>query len=380
MIYDYYDTTDGTYIVYTNFMTLERGAFMVVSEEPEPDPYEEGGYTEPEGGDGNWDGTSDTVAVPSTPSIDVTTTGMITLYNPTEGELGLLATFLHSDNALFEAYKAMFGNINECLLGLGIIPYSFSSSEVTQVSNVVIGNIESGISMNKIDVQYVKVDMGSLNIAEFYGSFLDYSPYTQIEIYLPYIGTKTIDADIVMGKTLAVKYMIDVATGMCVAHLSVDGCVMYSFSGECMSLIPLTNSNYAQILQSHLNCAVSAITNVAKIVATEGAYTGMGVANMVGTTLENAPNLFKPHIQKTGSVSTTAGMLSPQTPYLIITRNVPAIPRENGLYNGYLSHITERLDLLRGFTQVEEIHLENVPATSDEIEEILTLLKEGVIL
>ena len=374
MAYDFFNTLSGLLV------TDDNKYFRVRGSSSDPDPYDIGGYIEPDGGDGDWDSTTDIIPVPNVPSINVTTTGMISLYAPTVADLGLLYSFLHSNNKAFETFKTFFANINECLLGLGVIPYEFSSSEVAYTQNIMVGNIDSGLSMNKILHQFVKVDMGDVIIDEYYGSFMDYSPHTQIEIYLPYIGTKTFDADILIGKTINITYLLDVATGMCVAHISVNGTVMYSFSGECMTVIPLTNDDYSRIVQANISCAVSVATNVAKIVATEGGYTPMAVGNMAGTLIAESPNLNKPHIQKTGSLSTVAGMLSPQTPYIIITRDIPAISEYEGYFKGYQSFITSRLGALSGFTQVEELHLEGVPATADELDEIVDLLKDGVIL
>lgn len=347
---------------------------------PYTDPYAQGGYIGQDGGGGDWDSTSDTIPVPSVPNINAVESGLITLYLPTHTELYSLSSFLNSNNAMFESWKAMFGNVKECILGLGIVPVTLTQTQKTLMPSVKIGNISTGLSLYRATVQFVSVSLGTVTLNEYYGSFLDYSPHTQIEIYLPYIGTKTLDADVVMGKTIGVTYLIDIATGMCVANITVNGTVMYVFSGECMTLIPITNGNYAQILQAHLNCAVSAITNVAKIVASEGAYTPVGAANMVGTTLSNAPDLFKPHIQKTGSVSTAAGMLSPQTPYLIITRTKPAIPENQSFYKGYQSFIKATLGNLSGYTEVESVHLSGMSATSEEVDEIVSILEGGFII
>ena len=47
---------------------------------------------------------------------------------------------------------------------------------------------------------------------------------------------------------------------------------------------------------------------------------------------------------------------------------------------GYACGKTFKLGNLKGYTEVESIHLKEIPATSDELQEILNLLKSGVVL
>ena len=73
-------------------------------------------------------------------------------------------------------------------------------------------------------------------------------------------------------------------------------------------------------------------------------------------------------------------MLGVQTPYLIIERPRQSMPEGMNKYCGFPSNIRYKLYDLEGFTQVEYIHIEDVPATGEELAEIERLLKEGVIL
>jgi hypothetical protein len=70
----------------------------------------------------------------------------------------------------------------------------------------------------------------------------------------------------------------------------------------------------------------------------------------------------------------------PQYAYLILNRPIQSLPSGFGENFGYPSNVTRTLSALTGFTQVDEVHLNGINATSDELAEIETLLKEGVIL
>ena len=53
--------------------------------------------------------------------------------------------------------------------------------------------------------------------------------------------------------------------------------------------------------------------------------------------------------------------------------------RDYNTFRGYVSNITLALSECSGYTKVAEIHLENIPATSAELDEMDGLLKAGVI-
>ena len=76
----------------------------------------------------------------------------------------------------------------------------------------------------------------------------------------------------------------------------------------------------------------------------------------------------------------TGGMLSIQVPYLILTRPKQAIPGLQNKEQGYPAFVTRQLGSLAGYTEVESIHLQGIPGTSQELAEIEAALKEGVIL
>ena len=344
------------------------------------DPLSPGGYTEPDGGDGTWDNTSDSIPLPTVPNLSATASGFLNIYTPSIQEAKEFADFLHTNDTQLALYKTIFGNVQECVLGFGVIPVEFSSSDVERIPSVNVGNVPTGIGMYRVIPQYITASMGELDIEEYFGSYLDYSPNTQIEIYLPYIGTKTLDTDLLMGHTLGVTYYIDVASGTCTANITVDDNVIYVFTGECLATIPITQLDLSNIIQANVSMAISTVGNVVRTVASQGASAAREGLNFMSNLATNLPHMFKPHLQKTGALSTQSAMFAPQTPYLIITRNRPSVPETYDTHYGYPSNIKAVLSSLEGYTEVASIHLENVPATSDELDEIVSLLEGGVII
>ena len=86
-----------------------------------------------------------------------------------------------------------------------------------------LSEVDETVSGNKLLVTSNEViDMGSYKFEEYFGSFLDYSPYTKINMFLPYCGFIQLQAENVMGKTVSLKYSISFVDGTCLAQVSAD--------------------------------------------------------------------------------------------------------------------------------------------------------------
>lgn len=332
------------------------------------DPFKPGGNTETGGGTGNFDGTSDPIAIPNLPTLSAVDAGFITLFNPTLLQLNNLASYLWNGNFDLNQLRKLFANPMDAILGLSIVPVNVPSGNAREVN---VGNIPTGITMDIATTQYVAVDCGTLNVNEYWGAYLDYDPYTKAEIYLPYIGTHAIAVDDIMNKAVQVVYHIDILSGACIAYVKCGDSVLYSFSGQCAAVIPITSSDWSTVINAGLQIAAS----IGMLAATGG----KSAVSSASTILSTAANSMKPNIEKSGAISGVSGMLGIQTPYLILTRPRQALPANQNKYTGYPSFITEDTSQLVGYTEIEYIHLENLPATDDEIRELEEILRNGVI-
>lgn len=307
--------------------------------------------------------TQDTIATPETPPSYATSNDMFTLYNPSGGDLTNLANFLWSNTWSLDTFKKIFANPMDCILGLMVMPL-LGASVASKVMN--IGNISSGVTLHYFTSQFYDYDCGTFKIEEYYNSYLDYSPYTKVNIFLPFIGDHQLNTDEVMNKTIGVKYRFDIGTGDCVAFITVDGSVLYSFSGNCAARLPISGNNWSGLIPS-ITGAIAGAGAVAAGVPALGAASALAVTSM------------KESISHTGALSGSAGLMGVQTPYLIISRPRQVLPINQNSYTGYPSFITESLGSLSGYTEVESCHIDHVPATGAELEEIERLLKGGVV-
>lgn len=339
------------------------------------DPYDKGGGSATGGGGGTFGGgntifggSSDSIDIPPLPTASASEAGFITLFNPTLGQLNNLANYMWSDLFSLDTFKKIFADPMDCILGLSIVPVKPASAGTSAVK---IGNVSTDVSMNKTSSQYVAVDCGTIDVKEYWGAYLDYAPYTQCEIYLPYVGTKQISVDDVMNKAVHVVYHVDILSGACNAYVKCGDSVLYTYVGQCSSSIPISGNDWTNVL----NGAISVAGKIGLAMATGGAtalMSGVGAASSIISS-------SKPTVERSGAMSSTGGLLGIQKPYLILTRPKQALPENQNKYTGYPSFITMKLSDCSGYTEIDSTHLENMSCTDEETQEIENLLKSGVI-
>ena len=339
---------------------------------PGTDPYLPEDVAEPSapgGGTGTFSETGDTVGIPGLPALSAVDTGFITLFNPSAAQVKALANYMWSSSFDLTTFKNIVANPIDCILGLSIVPVNPSNAGSKVVT---VGNIPTDVTLPYLSSQYVEVDCGTLNVQEFWGSYLDYSPYTKMSLYLPYIGIVPLDIDDVMNASIEIKYHVDVLSGACVAYVLCNGTQLYTYVGQCSSNVPITSNDFTNTVNGILGIAGS----IGKLAADGGASAPTEAAGIAA----NAINALKPNIQKSGAMSGTGGLMGVQTPYLICQRPRQSVPRYQNEFTGYPSNITAQLSTLTGYTEVESIHLDGLSATQEEQQEIMDLLTSGVII
>lgn len=343
-------------------------------------PYDIG--TTDNGGDPNTPTPQDHITDSDLPTLSGLNLGIVTLYLPTTEQLQAIASFLWSDNVL-DNFKKYFNNFADNLLNLFVLPYH-PSGLVTRTFKV--GNMISEVT----DVEYTTQrfydePMGSINIEKLWDSYLDFSPYTKIEIYLPYLGLHSLDIDEIMcparmdgtlqrglGSVLSVVYRIDVLTGVIVAKVKINGEIRYQFEGKVGANIPLTGQTYASMVQG----IIQAGAGLATTIATGGLTAPLSAAAAVTGTI----NASKPSVERIGNISGDASMLATNVPYVVITRPNKPMLEEQEKYTGFPSYKSGTLSNFSGLTICEDVHVEGISCTEEERNAIVDWLKNGVIL
>lgn len=369
----------------------------------EPDPYTPvgGGTGDPSTGSPTGSPTSDTDPeesggngtqnihsdpIPLEPIIrlpDVSNLGFVKIYSPSSVELNSLATYMWSNTFDLNTLKKIFANPIDSVISLGVVPITIPSGGS---SHIFIGNIDTGINCTIAGQQYIDVDCGTIEVEEFYGSFMDYSPYTKCEIYLPFIGYKTLDVDMIMRKSINVTYRVDILTGSCVANIICNNSVIAQYVGNCLIVSPFTGSNFNAVFSGLISLTQAGLGVISGGVLA-GATGGIlnGVVQGIGSTVNQAGSIVgdimstKPQIEKSGAISSHSGLLGVLTPHLIITRPRTVVPENQNTLNGYPCLAFKNFSDLSGFTIVQQTNLKGIPCSEAELQKITNLLYQGVV-
>ena len=283
------------------------------------------------------------------------------IYNPTLEQVNQFGSWLWSSNFV-EQLKKLFSDPMQAIIGLHKV---YSPVQTSGQGTIKCGYLDSGVSSKLVSEQYVTVDCGSVDLQEYFGNVFDYPPYTEVSIYLPFIGIRQLDPSDVMRSTISVKYRIDVLTGACLAEVNVQrdaaGGTLYTFSGDAAVRYPVSSGSYMGI--------VSGLIGVATSVVSGNLLPALGGVTRLHT-----------NVERSGSFTGNSGAMGSKVPYLIISRPQTAMADKFETLSGYPSNTYTLLSDCKGFTQVKYCHVENLSATETEKKEIERLLKEGVIL
>ena len=309
----------------------------------------------------------------STPSIVPpvgSASALYKIYNPSQSQLDSFGQWLWSSSFVDQLLK-VFNNPMESIIGLHKV---YASPVIGGQSNIKVGYLDSGVPSNFVSNQYSKIDCGTVNLLEYFGNVFDYSPYTNIQLYLPCIGFVNLNVGEVMRSKLNIVYTVDVLTGACLAEVNVlrdgGGGVLYSYSGNCASQYPLSSGSYMGIVSSAIGIAGSVIGTV----SSGGSLAPLALGSM-GAVMNAHTN-----VQHSGSLSGNSGVMGGKIPYLIITRPQTNMPNNYEHYQGIPSNFYTSLSSCNGFTKVKNVDVRNINAESNELDEIKSLLMDGVII
>ena len=73
---------------------------------------------------------------------------------------------------------------------------------------IVVGTIDSNVTSRTVNNQYITIDCGTQELGLYYGNVYDYTPFTQVQCYLPFIGIVNLDTNEVMCSRINIKYNI----------------------------------------------------------------------------------------------------------------------------------------------------------------------------
>lgn len=315
-------------------------------------------------------GTGDT---PTLVPIAGTATALWSVYNPTKAQIDSFGAWLWTDNVIQQFIQLL----NNPMEGIITLHKVFATPVVSGSGTIVVGRLDSGVGSNLVSQQYVTVDCGSVTLDEYFGSVFDYSPYTTVSLYLPFIGFVPLNVDDVMRSTISISYGVDVFTGACLATVNVErdgnSVGMYQYSGVASVEYPLTGAQHGGLVNGLLGVA-GGVAGIAL------ASTGVGVVAGASAIAGGLTNAAKTSNARSGGFSGNAGAMGVKIPYLIIERPITKVASTFDVLNGYPTNHSVRLGDCSGNVVVKYVHVEGITATEQELALIETILKSGVVV
>lgn len=343
---------------------------------------------------------NDPLPIPGLPTVGAVSGGAFNVFKLTANEFNAFNGELYSDNA-WTALKNYFNDPLDFMIGCIMVP------AIAQSLGVLHPKFNSYVwsqAYARVIEQYVELNCGSIVCRAYYGSCFDYSPYTKVQLFLPFIGYVDLDPDEIMDMAVSIKYHIDVCTGDCVAFVSSalvseNARVIGQYNGNCGTQIPITRSNYDNVIAAGMNLLAASASAVgtyraggaaigaasltgASDAAIAGREIGLNahLSSQLGAATMSAMAGSKSSVSRNGTLGGTCGLMGMLKPHLLVHTPRQSKPSNYMEMRGYPSNIGGVVGDFEGYLEVMDVRLNNIPATIDEINEIYELLKGGIII
>ena len=245
----------------------------------------------------------------------------VNIYNPTQAQL------VDAANSLFMNFDT--GNV------VNISPYIVSIHKVfvpvstdAEFQPIKFGKYNTQVNSKVVNQKVSRVSCGKVTVPELYHNALDYSPFTTVRIWLPFLGFYDLSIDELSNKEIELTYAIDLVNGKALAEISNDDGVIYRFVGTAYAQEPYHTESLNNMSTAYIN----------------GAY------NMADF-----------------------------TPYLLIERPINLTPSNNDL-EGLPTYKVVTIGDMKGYLRCRKVFATNMIATEAEKHEIEALLRDGVLV
>lgn len=297
-------------------------------------------------------------------------------------DIGGLARYYAIDRFQLDELQADFKNstsgipldAGQFVIGLYQLPIDIPSFCTTSQEKIVLGKLETNAVGKKLLTVNRRAHLGEYFISANCGNnFLDYAPYTEIKLYIPYCGMVELPPNLFINSTVSVDMIIDIISGSCKGIVMYNNTFYTSISGSLMCSLPLSLEQCATKSLSIINSANSIMSG---IIFGNKNYSALNTVTTLGEAMIENNNIAPSHIS--GNMDSVVNFYEPQCCILFMT-----YPQVNmgdiGKTHGKVCNYQDTLKNCHGYTVVNNPHLE-IKCTNTEKDEITKLLEQGVIL
>lgn len=233
--------------------------------------------------------------------------------------------------------------------------------------SLALGNVTTTANVTPCN-ESITINVGSITLPRKYNNFLDFEPYTKVQIYLPFYGCAMLDSSLVIGRTITIKYIIDVITATAKIKIIHDNKTLYEFKTTCGSDLPITSSNRASVEMGYLSSGVGMGVSIASGNVIGGLASGLSMAQS------------QYHSTTSGNVSGVLNFHDSRMITVLVDRPVYTELRNFNKTHGRVCNLSKTLRDLRGFTKCAENVQIPFNCLDEERTMIIEQLTNGVII
>ena len=258
---------------------------------------------------------------PVEPTDPTSELAFVNVYNPTQKQL------VDAANALFMNFSTgQVIDTSKYIIAVHKVFIPISTD--TALQPIKFGYYDSQVNSKVVSQRVAKVSCGKVTVPELYHNALDYSPYTTVRIWLPFLGFFDLSIDELSNKEVELTYSIDLVNGKALAEISNDDGVIYRFVGTAYQREPYHTESLNNVSTVYIN----------------GAYN-----------------------------------MADYTPYLLIERPINLTPSNNDL-EGLPTYKEVTIGDMTGYVKCRKVFAKDMIATEAEKNEIEALLCGGVLV
>lgn len=261
------------------------------------------------------------------------------------------------------------GSVTENIRDAVYLPFNIGTTvpgpTPTYLGTIPLGTADSPRTLNRLNNDSVVSDPITVNIPWQTNDFRRRSPYTDVYLYLPYIGLIKLSSENLVGQaSVTVRYAISLKNGEMICTVSSGGEILGQYPGSvaCSAPIGISNINLTKAAQS-------IIAGISSLASKNVAGVGMAALNFA--------DAVTPNYSCIGGLDGVAGILTNQniTCYTVFHDTIVP-PNQNLQIIGSPSMCSKNLGSLTGFCQCLDAHVE-ADAMGNELEEIDSFLNSG---
>ena len=268
------------------------------------------------------------------------------------------------------------------IISLKQYPFDLSLPTISTWENeaIVLDKWNTGLVGRRLVEQNMLRTIGSYKIEKKYDSFLDYEPFTTVEIYVPMCGRASLPLNYIMGKSIIVYFASDIENGGCKAIVKCDE-ISAELSGNISEDVTLSVENVGIKKLEMTYAATNFASSISGLAVSSLKGDAMGISYTAGNTVKSVVDFVAVN---NGNYSVIKGESTPKVNfnnvskcYIKISRPVVELPENYGKVHGFVVNKKLNLSNLDGYTICSNVELDGLSCTENEKETLKGIMESG---